>query len=174
MASSEMVLESIESSNMPSREKSMVRRMFDKMGGMGRVGSRAHATMHHTAHTVRHGGESLITGAVLAAVHVEGSTGLDVKKVPVDLAIGIISLGSSAVMSDETSQDLRNVGGTALGIYTFRKVADMLAAKKIAAGAVPGGTKPGAKVHGDFDAISSGSFGADAGEDPIVAAAKSL
>jgi len=174
MPSSEMVLESIESSNMPLREKSMVRRMFDKMSGMGRVGSRAHATMHHSAHAVRHGGEAIITGAVLGAMHVEMATGLDVKRVPVDLAIGVIGLGSAAVMGDDTSQDLRNVGGTAMGVYTFRKVADMLAAKKIAAGTVPGGSKPGAKVHGDFEAIQTGSFGADAGEDPIVAAAKRL
>jgi hypothetical protein len=88
----------------------------------------------------------------------------------VDLAIGVIGLASGVAMADDTSQDLRNVGSTALGIYTFRKVADMLAAKKASSGGVPGGSKPGAKVHGDFDAIRD----SDMGEDPIVEAAKRL
>jgi hypothetical protein len=170
MPSSAMVLDSIESSNMPSRDKSMVRRMFEKMGGLSRVGSRTHAHVSHAAHTVRQGGESILTGGVLAAIHVESPTGLDVRKVPVDLAVGLAGLVSGVALADDASQDLRNVGSTALGIYTFRKVGDMLAAKKIAAGGVPGGSKTGAKVHGDFDAIRD----SDMGEDPIVEAAKRL
>ena len=169
MAQSDMVLDSIDSSNMGHREKSMVRRMFDKMSGVSRVGSRAHSTMQQAAHTVRQGGEAIVTGAILGAIHVEAPTGLDVKKVPVDLALGVLGLASGVAMGDETSQDLRNVGSTALGIYTFRKTSDLLAAKKAQTGAVPGGKKPGAAVHGDY-----GGFAGDMGEDPIIEAARKL
>jgi hypothetical protein len=170
MATSDMVLDSIESSNMPSRDKSMVRRMFDKVSGVSRVGSRARGTMQQAAHTARQGGEAIVTGAILGAIHVEAPTGLDVKKVPVDLAVAAVGLASGVLMNDETSQDLRNVGSTALGIYTFRKTADLLAAKKVSAGSTPGGSKPAAKVHGDYD----GFHGDDVGEDPIVEAARRL
>jgi hypothetical protein len=83
----------------------------------------------------------------------------------VDLALAAVGLGAGIAMADENSQDLRNVGATALGIYTFRKTADLLAAKKAASGGTSGG-----KMHGDFDAIKD----SDMGEDPIVTAAKEL
>ena len=77
-------------------------------------------------------------------------------------------------MPRETTRDAANIGGTALGIYTFRKTADMLAAKKLARGGTPGGSKPGSKVHGDYEDADCDDSDSDVGEDPIDVAARNL
>jgi len=175
MANTDLVYDSIASSNMPYREKSIVRRMFDKMSEVGGgYGAHPRDMMDHSINAVRQSGEAVITGAALAAIHIERDGGLEFRKVPLDLAIAVTAIAASVVMPRETTRDAANIGGTALGIYTFRKTADMLAAKKLARGGTPGGSKPGSKVHGDYEDADCDDSDSDVGEDPIDVAARNL
>ena len=164
---------------LPPAQKSAIRRWYDQVKDGGAGSALARAKMHASAggHAIRAGGEGLIIGAALGAAHAELPHGLDFNgKIPIDAAFGATALAASiALAGEETHHDLRNAGATAVGIFSFRKVHDFVAAKKAAKGDVPGSVakkagaatdKAKAAVHGEDDA--------DYGEDPIVAAARFL
>lgn len=172
MSMSLATYDAIESSNMPSRQKSALRKWYEsRVGGIvGRHGSRV---MRHTAEglqALRQGGESIVSGAILAAVDAE--VGLDYKKVPTDLVSGIGLLAVGTAMAGHESGlncDARNVGASALTVFSYRKTYALLHEKKLQAGERPKGIA--AKIAGE-DAIDRDS--PEYGEDPIVRAAKNL
>jgi hypothetical protein len=158
----------VSQSNLPSHEKSAIRRWYERVSGTVRHPGRSFQGfgkhVNASGHALRQGGEALLTGAALGALHVELPTGLDVRKVPVDAVAGALLLVSGGAHS-EVAQDLRNAGGTALGIYAFRKTHDFLEERKRAKGSVSGSAVAKAKagVHGDFG-----------NEDPIISLARGL
>lgn len=160
---------SVESSNLPPAHKSALRRFADSM--MTRHGGtyqRAAVHVKEGAHALRQGGESAITGGVLGAAHVYLPTGLDMKKVPLDLVLGVGGLVGGVAMANEgVGADLRNVGASAVTVFAFRKTTDFLAAKRRASGGIVGFA---AKVAGEFGAEGQ----SDVGEDPIIATARLL
>jgi hypothetical protein len=174
---------------LPPAQRSQIGKWWDA----NKASKLAQAKLHIGAagQAARTGGEALLVGGGLGVMHALSPTGLDVKKVPMDaLGGGIALVGSVALAHTEVGSDLRNVAGTALGIFAFRKAHDMtreIQLKKSGAtaggGAVPAGV--GQKIskiagEGDFGAEGrrswgTGFFGADAGaEDPVVAAARYL
>jgi len=196
------LLAPISSSNMTAPQKSALRSAFDRAMGGGRMAkAKRHAI--ETAHTVRGGAESALTGAALGAVHASMANGLDyvVKPaqgagtvpgpdgtlapareaitVPIDGLIAAAGLVGAIAMAGESdgisgsgvSADLRNVGMTALGVFAFRKSADLVAAKRRKDGKPSGGTVPSAKslIHSMMSAHGETSgFGAES-NDPILA-----
>lgn len=159
----------VESSNLPASQKSSIRRIYEAtMGKYGGSISRARIHAIEGGHAVRQTGESIVTSAALAAAHVHLPTGLDYKKVPVDGVIGALGMIAGVSLAHEgVGADLRNVGASGISIFTFRKVFQLLAEKKLQAGGMPGGLigPAGPPVaHGETDF----------GEDPIIAAARAL
>jgi hypothetical protein len=184
MASTAMVLDSLEHSNLPAREKSQIRKWVDNVsGGIKRYGGKAKTHLQETGQVMRGGGEALLVGGLLGAAHAELKTGLDVKvgkaRVPVDGVVAVVGLGGAVLSAgNEFATDLRNSGQDALAILSFRKTHDWIAEKKIARGEVPGSAalpKGGtSKVHGDDD-MGADDLGADdMGADPVESAARSL
>lgn len=162
--------EAIEGSNMPARQKSALRKWYDSRVG-GLVGRHAGRITRHATEglqALRQGGESVVSGAILAAIDVE--VGLDVKKVPADLVggVGLMALGTAMAGHESgLNCDARNVGASALTVFSYRKTYALLHEKKLQAGEKPKGIA--AKVAGDIDDGSP-----EYGEDPIVRAAKNL
>lgn len=162
--SNSLTLAEVENSGAPG--VASIKRWLESAKGSSPM---ARAKLHAAAagQGLRQGGESLIVGGLLGAASVELATGLDVKKVPIDAAIGALGIvGGAALAHEEFGTDLRNAGAAALAIFSFRKTQTFLAEKKRAKG-----QKPGFEVHGDDEGFVHGDFGA---EDPIVAAARFL
>lgn len=176
-----MVLDSIEHSNLGSREKSQIRQWVDRVsGGIKRYGGAAKTYAGETGQVLRGGGEAIVVGGMLGGLHAELKTGLDVAngKVPLDGVVAVVGLGGAiAAAGTEFCTDLRNSGQTAIGILSFRKTHDWIAEKKIARGEVPGSAQlakgPKSKMHGD-DGVGDDGVGDDLGADPVEAAAAAL
>lgn len=164
---SNLTVKEMEESGAPvSGLRSWYNRVKDASGGSGAM---ARAKMHAAAagQAVRQGGEAILVGAALGAAHVQLSTGLDVRKVPVDAVVGALGLlGGAAFAHEEFGVDLRNSGAAAATVFAFRKTYAFMAAKKTAAGGKPGGT-----FSGDDEGFVHGDMGA---EDPVIAAARFL
>jgi len=144
---------------------SNLKRWLASARGLTSAATRAKVHAVAAANGVRQGGESLLMGAALAAANVELKTGLDVRNVPIDaVAGGLGILGGVALAHTEAGTDLRNMGGAALAVFSFRKTQNFLAEKKRAKGQTPG-----FEVHGDDDEAFQPH--GDIGEDPIVRAA---
>jgi hypothetical protein len=150
----------IPTSALAPTQQSAIRRAWEsiKEGGSKMQKAKLHAAAGAAA--LRQGGESAIVGAALGALHVELKTGLEIKKVPMDAALGAGALiASVAWAQEEFSADLRNAGSAAIAVAAYRKTEEFLAEKKRATGGVPGGDAARAGIHGD----------ADMGADPVVA-----
>jgi hypothetical protein len=159
--------------------KSAIRKWYEQMVPSSRHMERAKHHLTVTGEAIRGGGEGLIIGAALGAVHASLPTGLDIKVpmgtgkaalLPADAVLAALALVGSAAMgpNDAVGTDLRNSGIAAASVFSFRKTADFIAAKRAATG------KAGFSqlaAHGE----DGSSWSADAGaEDPIVAAARRL
>jgi len=162
-----VVYDSILGSNIPRAEKSFISRWFDQMierNDGPSYGGRSEGVVTTGIQAVRGSGEGMVVGGLLAAAHAALPTGLDVhvpfidKMVPLDAAAGIaanvIAVGTSG---REISRDAANIGVASFGVFTFRKLCDLLGEKSLNK-AAPGGAT--ARMHGE--------------EDPIVAAARAL
>lgn len=143
-------------SGLPEKTRLSVQKAIDRaLGSPAIAKAKKHAIA--TAHTIRATGESAIVGGLLGAAHVELKHGLDQpvgkSTVPIDGVLGVALAGMAVILAEEdVSVDLRNAAMTAIGVCTFRKSYDVLSAKKVARGGVPGGTfGPRAlSAHGDF------------------------
>lgn len=170
MSSDLLVFDSIAHSNMSTAKKSMARKLYEKALGVAPQKAIAHASA--TLSAMRQGGESLITGGALGALHAHLPEGLDYKKVPIDGAVAAVGLlGSIVAVHDESHRDARNVGSAAAAVFAFRKAHDFVVEKKIASGtatAKPAGGST-SKVAGEYDG-DDGDFGSD----PIVACARRM
>lgn len=168
------VLESVQSSNIPARDKSKLMRWYER--ATGHVMSRVVEPRKHIeagGHSLRKGGEGVLVGAVAGLTHAE--IGLDKtikgRSVPLDAAAGVAALAAGAWMGNtDVHHDLSNAGGQLVAIYAFRKTHDWAAAKKEAKGEIPASKlAPGPATppaHGE----GGGSFF----DDPIVRAARGL
>ncbi len=166
MADGMTLFSKVESSNLPARTKSLLRQMVDKVSPYGATMHRAKGHVVGAAQGVRQGGESAIIGSLLGAAHVHLKTGLDVGKIPVDGVVGVAGLlAGVALAHEDVGTDLRNMGAAGITTYSFRKTYDFLAAKKRAKGEKPGGTFAGESDEPGY---------VNAGEDPIIAAARAL
>lgn len=172
---------------------SSLRDWYNRVSGSHHMARAKHHAMA-TGHALRQGGEGIIVGGVLGAMHSELPTGLDYKKVPVDAAIGVIGLmGGVAMAHEEIGADLRNAGAAAVSVFGFRKAYELMAEKRRQRGALPGGalgpakpapgTPAAAAIKGEFGGYGHanmgyggyGGFGDEQGaEDPIIAAARLL
>lgn len=161
-----LVYDSLMGSNIPRREKSAIRQWYDTMtGGMatametGQGGRRGESAVVSTVQAFRQLSESGAMSAGLGVLHAE--VGLDIGKVPVDAALGIIAPVLSIMFSKhEVSRDLLNLGTAGSNAYLFRKGYAWAAAKKMLAGGRPAGD---VKISGE-----------DSSDDPIVQVAKSI
>lgn len=142
--------------------KSTVRRWIEKIAdATGQEVTKSHA--QELAMTVRQMGEGGVVGAVLGAI--DSEVGLDVKGVPVDLALSVMGGGAAMYFArEEYSHDLRNIGSHSLAIFSYRKTKQLLK------------TMSGAKVGlEDSDGRQPGDETSDVGEeDPVVQAAREL
>ncbi len=200
-------LNAMEKAGAPKREVSALKAWYDRtlVNGSGEQSRMAVAKLHVAAagEALRAGGEGVLTGGILGAVHAKLPGGLDAKigtganvhQVPIDAIVGVAGL-AGAVFGASTpgGKDLQNVGATALGIFTFRKVNDLtvLAAAKAAGAALDANGRPVNQAfhligHPQFSGERStfgwapgsarprgASHGADWGEDPIAAAARGV
>jgi hypothetical protein len=165
MANSLALYDSVASSNMRAPEKSALRRWFEANGPSILTKPPKPVHVRNTIAAVRHGSESLIMGALLGLAHAELPTGLDVFGIPADAVLGgLLTLGSAA--DSEYSSDARIMGGTAIGIYSFRTTTRLRTEMRLRKGvAVPKHLQygsPTAKMAGE------------ATEDPILRAGKAL
>lgn len=119
--------------------------------------------------TFRKSTEALAAGSALAAIHVETSGGLDKFGIPIDGVGGaLLAIGSAFWPNTEVSQDARDIGANALGIWSFRKTIDFLVERRAMNGrAIPAHLSPANRLTKDEKSHV-------AGEDPIVNAAKAL
>ena len=161
---SNMTVKELQDSGAPG--VSAIRRWYESARGGSSAMARAKLHAAAAGQGMRQGGESLLVGGLLGALHAK--KGLDFKKVPLDAAAGVVGLiGGAALAHEEFGVDLRNSGAAALSIFGFRKTYDFLVAKMRAKGQEPGG-----KFAGDDEGfVPHGDFGA---EDPIIAAARFL
>lgn len=156
-----IAMRSIMHSNLPAREKSVIRDFVDRHTGgkataqlmhLGKTGlSRLHAS--HGQSLIRQGGEAVVVGGLLGAVN--ATVGLDygTKKIPVDATLAVAAAGAAVILHRSgLSTEARNVMSSSLTVYAFRKVSAMM-------GKVPAS---GTAVAGESD------------EDPIIAAARAL
>jgi hypothetical protein len=119
---------------MTYEKPSVFRRWIDKMTGTERGLSRAHASVSETALAIRQVGEGVVVGAALGAAQAKLAGGLDIKGIPLDAAVGGLAIVGGIALADEPiAHDLRNVGTGCATIFAFRKTADFLAVKKVAA-----------------------------------------
>jgi len=141
--------------------KSTVRRWIEKIAdATGQEITKSHA--QELALTVRQLGEGGVVGAVLGGIN--GTVGLDVKGIPVDLvAAGLGAGGAMYFAREDFSHDVRNVASHSFCVFTFRKTDQLVRMKR----------QPGLE---DSEAIESdGKSVDDVGEeDPLVAAARDL
>jgi len=153
-------LAAVHSSNLSYGQKSAIRRMYERLSGSGGL-ARAKSHVAATGHAVRQGGESLIVGGALGALHQQQGLDMNIKgkvTVPVDGVVGAVGLiGGVAMAHEEFGADLRNMGAAAAAVFAFRKTAEFVARKK------------GQPVRAAGE--SGYEFGAE-GEDPIVAWAR--
>lgn len=174
-----ITFDSLAKSGMPSETKTAIRRWYDRAVASGREQDpMAIAKLHARAagQVVRQGGESVLVGGIIGAIHSQMGT-LDVKKVPVDAVAGVLGMAASVVLiNDEFAVDLRNAGATATGIYSYRKVKEFMDAKKKSTvrgedfndAAHFNGPSPFRRAMGIIGRGKSQAHG-DIGEDPIVA-----
>jgi hypothetical protein len=127
---------------------------------VGAVGVKGKSHIESAGTTIRQGGESLLVGGALGAIH--GTVGLDQKGVPLDGVAAAVALGAAIAFPNHPNVDeARNAGAVALGILGFRKTDELVRRKG-------GGSS---KVHGD-ETSPGADVGAD--EDPVVRAARGL
>lgn len=162
--------QSLASSNLPTRQKSALARLVERVGGPGAAMSRVKAHAMATGQAVRQGGESVVVGGLLGVAHVELKTGLDVTvkgtKLPADAIGGAAAMiAGVALAQEEYSRDLINAGSAALTVFSFRKAGEFAAKKK----AERGGGPPGGRMAGEDYA----DWGAEE-DDAIVRAARNL
>lgn len=159
------VYETIAQSNIPRKDKSAIMNWVDNMAegfGARYLDNRGNGPEHVTTavDVIRGDGEGLVIGGALGALHAQ--FGLDIKRVPADLALsiltGLLSVGRSG---KESSADLRNVSVSAISVFAFRKTDALLSELKKATGSVPRGNF----VSGESSHVE---------EDPVVAAAANL
>ena len=161
---SNLTVKELEDSGAPGM--SAIRRWYESAKGGASAMARAKQHAAAAGQGLRQGGESLLVGGALGALH--AAKGLDIKKVPIDAVVGVVGLiGGAAMAHEEFGVDLRNAGATGLGIFAFRKTFALMAKKRREAGKTVAGTFEG----DDEGFVPHGDFGA---EDPIVAAARFL
>lgn len=170
-----LTVSELEQAGMPAAQKSAIRRWYEGIKSGSNMAARAKLHAAAAGQGLRQGGESLLVGGILGAVHVQNKNGgLDVRlgksdtapKLPLDAAVGVLGLlGGAAMAHEEFGKDLANAGSAGLAIFSFRKTYELLAEKKVKKGEQPGGGF--VRAHGEY----SPEFGA---EDPIIAAARFL
>ena len=202
----EHALAAIGSSNMTAPVKTGMGKFFASMVGDSKHYGRVRSHVIQAGHTTRLYAESALVGAALGAIHAGiPQTGLDIVArpamaatdpkntsgkpkaaitVPADLALAVVAGAAGNLLAGEgvegVSADLRNVGSAALAVFSFRKGADVVAAKLRQMQKPAGGTVPSmvsimreatAAMHGDYE--SDAQIGAD-GRDPILVSAAAL
>lgn len=131
-----------------SPDKSPVQKWINRLTGIHR---NAPAHVHHGAHAVRQYAEAGLVGGALGALDATKPQYSDKAQLGL-AAVGLVGAVVSA--TEDYATDLRNLGSDAFAIFTFRKGAEMVAKKRLAA-------------HGE----GAGEFGE---EDPVIVAARDL
>lgn len=157
-----VVFDSMLRSNLQPKEKSTIRKWAESViGPMTDV--RVKDAPGGALSAFRQGSEGLATAGLLAFVHVNTEEGLDYKGLPLDGVGGAALLGLSAFMGhSELGSDARNIGNDALVVWSYRKMADFFADRRMASGrALPSHLRPGSQSR-------------SAENDPIISAARNL
>ncbi len=151
-----LTFQSMAQSGLPAKEQGAIRRWFERVkDGNTEQSKMALAKLHVKAagEGLRSGGEALLVGGALGAIHAQLPGGLDYKKVPVDAVAGAVLLAAGAVGAQmEVGKDLQNAGAAALAVFAFRKSNDLIVEAKLRAigFAVPAGGSPGAVRPGNI------------------------
>jgi hypothetical protein len=168
-----ILFESIASSNIPQSQKSALTRYFDSITkgraseyletarGMGIRGHHVEAGGHLFRSSLEHGSVGLTLGAMHAEMGLDHVVALDA------VLAALAGMGAIAFAKSEVSTDFRNISGSALSVFSFRKGYSLMAEKRLAAGKQPAGVfAKGTKIAGESD------WGAEV--DPILETAKGL
>lgn len=146
----------------PSTQRSVVRKYADMLT-LGNVTPLLRSAERHvgvgpvaaTLHSIRGNGEAGMTGLGLGFV--SGAGGLDRDGIPVDLATSAFAtLMGILFSSHEAGITLRQVGSSAMAVFTFRKTEEWLGVRK--------------KASFAGDVVETTGYGVD----PIMEAAKAL
>ena len=185
MASELAVLSEIAGSNIAPEQKTMIAQWANRVSGgkarqaIERLGMAGAVRVGGVVNSIRVGGEAVLTGGVLGAIHTQFS--LDQKRVPLDaVAAGAALAGAAFFAGEEWATDLRNMGGAAAAVYGFRQAYKLISVAQIRKGEQPvggfagefdnfRGSEDGSELGSGYDGESD--FGAD---DPIVACARRL
>jgi len=144
---STITFDSLANSGMPPAQKSAIRRWYESSQGPGGGGKLALAKLHakSAGEGLRAGGESLLVGGILGAIHAKRAAGLDFpigkpdatgrsQTLPADAIAGVVGLIAGTMMAqEEVGKDLQNAGAAALTVYAFRKTNDLLVEAQIKA-----------------------------------------
>lgn len=197
---SQMTFSSMEKAGAPRAEVNRLKAWADRAlnRDSGEASAIAKAKLHVQAagEALRGGGEALLVGGTLGAIHAKLPGGLDMKigtganihQIPIDGAIGAMGLIMGVFGAQmEVGKDLQNAGAAATAIFAFRKTNDLIVtAQRKASGVTPGGgaALPGQLVGHPVIAGENGgrrfgwakgsspARGADMGEDPVATAAR--
>ena len=163
-----------------------IRQWWNSISGSSGM-ARARTHVQSGGHILRTGGESLVVGGLLGAMDAKlkggldqplGKAGADGKQhhVPLDAALGVAAAVASIAMAhEEVGTEARNIAGTALSVFAYRKGKEFVAAKEAAKAAAGGKATAQVAAGGATANLSAGTGGATAhGEDPIIAAARAL
>lgn len=165
MANTLALYDSVASSNLRAPEKSALRRWFEA-NGPALITKPRPVHIRNTLAAVRHGSESLIAGALLGLIHSEAPTGLDVFGVPVDAVLGgLFTLGSAA--DSEYSSDARILGGTCIGVFSFRTTTRLRTEMRLRKGL-------SVAKHLQYGSPTAKMAGEGSNEDPILRAGRAL
>src|SRR5262245_58249567 len=93
---SNLTVKELAESGAPSGQMSALKRWYESVKGGSSAVARAKLHASAAGHGLRQGGEALLVGGALAALHAK--KGLDIKKVPVDAVAGLIGLVGGAAM----------------------------------------------------------------------------
>jgi hypothetical protein len=128
-------------------------------------------SLEHPHGAIRQGGESLVGGLALGAIHAE--KGLDIGgKIPADVLGAAVGYFLAGKASSEVAGDLRTLANTGMTSFGFRQGYAFMAEKKQAKGGAATPFKSMAStMHGEF---GDTEFQSDVGEDPIVSLARQL
>ncbi len=125
---------SIMTSNLPVKAKSQLARWVETVGGTPDALARSVEGIGGFSAALRQGGESIVVGGALGAIHGMSANGLDgLNDVPADAVLGAASLATSIFAPATVSPELRNAGAAAITVFAFRKTAAFVAEKRASA-----------------------------------------
>ncbi len=128
----QQMFETFMRSNIPRKEKGVIRTWFDKVtdgkfsATLAKFGDGEEKSIS-IGSVLLAGVEAGATGAILGTLHAELKNGLDTPGVPIDATLGAVSMAGAAATGSEL---MKTVGISAISVYGFRSFDTMLKIRK--------------------------------------------